>query len=150
MKTIKTSQCLVLALISVATIFGASACGTPGTGSNPSAAAPTAAASSSASMGPDMSASPSGSAMPSAGTAADAVIQIKSFAYSGPDSVAAGAKVTVTNLDSQAHTLTADDGSFNAVVQPGTSVTFTAPTKPGKYTYHCNYHASMHGTLSVK
>jgi plastocyanin len=84
------------------------------------------------------------------GTAAAAVIQIKSFAYTGPDSVPAGAKVTVTNLDNQAHTVTADDGSFDAVVKPGDSVTFTAPTKPGSYTYHCTYHASMHGTLTVK
>jgi plastocyanin len=88
----------------------------------------------------------------SAGTApaAAVTIHIKSFAYSGPDSVPAGATVTVMNMDTEAHTLTADDGSFDAVVKPGTSVTFTAPAKPGTYAYHCTYHSNMHGTLSVK
>ncbi|ALE07713.1 hypothetical protein AL755_09765 [Arthrobacter sp. ERGS1:01] len=141
---------VILTLVSAATIFGASACGSAGTGTNTSAAPPAAMAPSSASMGPDMSGAPTASVTATTGTAADAVIQIKSFAYTGPDSVSAGSKVTVTNLDSQAHTLTADDGSFNAVVEPGASVTFTAPTKPGSYTYHCNYHGSMHGTLTVK
>ncbi len=54
------------------------------------------------------------------------------------------------NMDTEAHTLTADDGSFDAVVKAGTSITFTAPSKPGTYPYHCTYHANMHGTLNVK
>ncbi|WP_211320952.1 cupredoxin domain-containing protein [Arthrobacter livingstonensis] len=146
----KARQGLLLALISAATIFGASACGSAATGTSPSSAPPAATPSSTASMGPEASASPAKSATPSTGTAAKEVIQIKSFAYTGPDSIKAGSTVTVTNMDAQAHTLTADDGSFNAVVEPGASVTFTAPTKPGAYTYHCKYHASMHGTLNVK
>ncbi len=146
----KTRQRLVIALISAATILGASACGTAATGTNSSSAPPAATSSSTESTGPDMIAAPPGSAAASAGTAATATIQIKSFAYTGPDSVKAGSTVTVTNMDAQAHTLTADDGSFNAVVEPGASVTFNAPTKSGAYTYHCKYHASMHGTLNVK
>ena len=86
----------------------------------------------------------------STGTAAAATIHIKSFAYNGPGSVPAGATVTVMNMDSEAHTLTADDGSFEAVVKAGTSTTFTAPAKPGAYAYHCAYHSNMHGTLTVK
>ena len=154
MKPNQTRQRFVLALIGAATILGASACGTAATGTDSSSAPPAATSSSTASMGPDMSASPTvsttGSATPSKETAAKSTIQIKSFAYTGTDSVQAGAMVTVTNMDAQAHTVTADDGSFNAVVDPGASVTFTAPTKPGAYTYHCEYHASMHGTLNVK
>lgn len=88
--------------------------------------------------------------MGSAGTASAVTIHIKSFAYSGPDSVPAGATVTVMNMDTEDHTLTADDGSFNAVVKAGTSVTLTAPAKPGAYAYHCTYHSNMHGTLTVK
>ena len=91
-----------------------------------------------------------GSTMASTATAAAVTIHIKSFAYSGPESVPAGATVTVMNMDSEAHTLTADDGSFDAVVKAGTSVTFTAPAKPGSYAYHCTYHSNMHGTLTVK
>jgi plastocyanin len=82
--------------------------------------------------------------------AAEATIHIKSFAYTGPDSVPAGETVTVMNMDSEAHTVTADDGSFEAVVKAGTSTTFTAPAKPGTYSYHCTYHSNMHGTLTVK
>lgn len=150
MKPNKTRQRFVLALISGATILGASACGTAATGTNSSSAPPAAASSSTASMGPDMSASASGSATPAKVNAAKATIQIKSFAYTGSDSVQAGAMVTVTNMDAQAHTVTADDGSFDVVVDPGASVTFTAPAKPGAYTYNCKYHSSMHGTLNVK
>lgn len=91
-----------------------------------------------------------GAAHGSVGTAASTTIHIKSFAYSGADSVAAGSTVTVMNMDNEAHTLTADDGSFEAIVKAGTSTTFTAPAEPGTYTYHCTYHSNMHGTLTVK
>ncbi len=101
------------------------------------------------SMTPSMGAT-AGASMGSTGTASAVTIHIKSFAYSGPDSVPAGATVTVMNMDTEAHTLTADDGSFDAVVKAGTSVTFTAPAKPGAYPYHCTYHSNMHGNLTVK
>lgn len=143
MKTTKNRQRLALALISAATIIGASACSATGAGTS-AGAAPAAAAS--ATMDPGMSAS----SMGSTGTTAALTIHIKSFAYTGPGTVPAGASVTVMNMDTEAHTLTADDGSFDAVVKAGTSVTFTAPSKPGTYPYHCTYHANMHGTLSVK
>ncbi|MET3812128.1 cupredoxin domain-containing protein [Arthrobacter sp. UYEF3] len=160
MKTTPTPRRLVLALICAATLLGASACGTTGTGTGSAAATPSATATASqpaatatgptTTMDPGMRASPTGSPTGSTGTAAEATIHIKSFAYTGPGSVPAGATVTVMNSDSEAHTLTADDGSFDAVVKPGTSATFTAPAKPGTYTYHCTYHSNMHGTLNVK
>jgi plastocyanin len=162
MRTTRTRQRITLALIGAATIIGASACGNAGTGTgagtSPSVAAPSGNASSAASMNPGMSDSAMASSMPStAGAsngsttmAAEATIHIKSFAYTGTDSVPAGATVTVMNMDSEAHTVTADDGSFDAVVKAGASTTFTAPTKPGTYTYHCTYHSNMHGTLTVK
>ena len=58
----------------------------------------------------------------------------------------------MTNLDSAPHTVTADDGSaFNVDVKGnGGSGSFTAPTQPGTYTFHCIYHPQMHGTLTVK
>lgn len=89
------------------------------------------------------------SAAPSA--AAAPAIVISAFAYQGPESVAAGAMVTVTNMDRVAHTVTSDSGSlFDAIVQPRISETFKAPSAPGNYTYHCTYHGNMHGTLVVK
>ena len=55
------------------------------------------------------------------------------------------------NMDAAAHTVTADEGSaFDVQVNGGGTATFTAPTKPGSYAYHCTYHPGMHGTLVVK
>ncbi|MEW1808475.1 cupredoxin domain-containing protein [Pseudarthrobacter sp. NPDC080039] len=154
MKTIKTPQRLALALIGAATVIGASACATTGGGSSSSPASPTAMASSSGSMDAGMGASPMASSMGassgSTGTSADLTIHIKSFAYTGADRVPAGSTVTVMNMDNEAHTVTADDGSFDVIVKAGTSTTFTAPAKAGTYAYHCTYHSNMHGTLSVK
>ncbi len=77
-------------------------------------------------------------------------ITIKNFAYQGPGTVAPGAKITVTNQDSEAHTVTADTGGFNVTVPAGGSATFTAPTTPGSYAFHCNFHGNMHGSLVVQ
>ena len=61
-----------------------------------------------------------------------------------------GAETTVTNEDIEAHTITADTGdAFDVNTQAG-STTFTAPTEPGTYPYHCNFHGNMKGTLTVK
>ena len=79
-------------------------------------------------------------------------ITIKGFAYSGTLTVKAGAKVTVTNKDSVAHTLTDkatkkfDTGN---IAGNGGTGTFTAPTKPGTYKFGCTYHPNMAGTLIV-
>jgi plastocyanin len=35
-------------------------------------------------------------------------------------------------------------------VSPGRTVTFTAPSKPGSYSYICDIHQYMAGTLIVK
>lgn len=77
-------------------------------------------------------------------------LTIKDFAFQSASSVPPGATVHVTNRDSEAHTVTSDDGrSFNVKVDGGGSATFTAPSKPGSYHYHCQYHANMHGNLQV-
>lgn len=84
-------------------------------------------------------------------TAGATTITIKDFGFGAPVTVSPGARVTVTNLDSAPHTVTADDGSaFNVDVKgSGGTGTFTAPMQPGTYTYHCIYHPQMHGTLTV-
>ena len=64
-------------------------------------------------------------------------------------SVSPGATVTVHNLDGLAHTVTADGGDFDSPAPAGNS-SFTAPTKPGSYPFHCSIHPEMHGTLVVK
>lgn len=79
-------------------------------------------------------------------------ITIKDFEYGAPLTVAPGAVVMVTNLDSAGHTVTADHGeAFDVDVRGGGgTATFTAPSAPGTYPYHCTYHPNMRGTLSVK
>jgi plastocyanin len=88
----------------------------------------------------------SGSADDSAdGTA----ITIEGFAFTGATEVAVGTTVTVTNNDSASHTWTADDGTFDSGgLGQGDSFEFTF-TEPGTYTYHCNIHPAMTGTIVV-
>jgi len=64
--------------------------------------------------------------------------------------VSVGTTVTWTNNDSTQHTVTADDGSFDSgVLQEGAtfSQTFTAA---GTFSYHCNIHSTMTGTITVQ
>jgi plastocyanin len=61
-----------------------------------------------------------------------------------------GTKITFTNHDQTAHTATSTHKGFDTgTVQPGKSATVTF-TKPGTYTYYCQFHAFMHGTVIVK
>ena len=65
--------------------------------------------------------------------------------------VKSGAKVTVTNDDSTAHTATANDGdSFDTgALDAGSSQTISV-SKPGSYAYHCSIHSFMTGTIVVR
>ena len=79
-------------------------------------------------------------------------ITISNFMYSPMTaSVAPGSTVTVTNKDSVTHTLTATGGQFNTGdIGPGQTKTFTAPSKAGTYSYMCNIHQYMKGTIVVR
>jgi plastocyanin len=97
------------------------------------------------------SAPPSSRSTPSSMARAAAMIHISSFKYAVPASVAPGATVSVMNMDGENHTVTADSGNaFDVMATAGTTVTFTAPKKPGTYPFHCTYHSNMHGVLVVK
>lgn len=90
---------------------------------------------------------------PSATSSITAVtITIKDFGFQGPTPVPPGSTVTVTNLDSVAHTVTADDGtSFDVTITGnGGTASFIAPAQPGSYAYHCSFHPDMHGALVVR
>ena len=105
----------------------------------------------SATGNPTASTTSAGTATGSAPAASATAITIKDFAYQTPPSVSPGATVTVTNTDTAEHTVTADDGSaFDVEVKSSGTATFTAPSKPGTYPFHCTYHVNMHGTLTVK
>lgn len=78
-------------------------------------------------------------------------ITIQAYSYMVPKHVPAGARVKVVNLDDVTHTVTADDRSFNVRVHHhGHTGYFTAPAQPGRYTFFCRVHSSMHGVLVVK
>lgn len=99
------------------------------------------------------SSSPGGSATGAAGgsSAAGARITIKNFMF-GPATLTVhpGETVTVVNQDSTAHTVTADDKSFDTgAINGGATTTFTAPATAGSYPYICTIHQFMHATLAV-
>jgi plastocyanin len=95
---------------------------------------------------------PTSGSVTSSVSAPDTII-IKNFMFSPMTlTVSSGAKVTVMNKDSAAHTVTASgDKKFDTGdVGPGKTATFTAPTQPGSYGYICDIHQYMSGTLVVK
>ena len=89
---------------------------------------------------------------PSASQAAGSEIVISNMSYTVPPSVSPGQQLTTVNNDSANHTVTADENNlFDIRVSGGGgSSSFTAPTTPGTYPFHCKYHANMHGVLIVK
>jgi plastocyanin len=95
---------------------------------------------------------PSSSSSSSSSSVKGTSITISNFMFSPMSlSVAPGATVKVTNKDSATHTLTATDNAFNTgdITQNQTK-TFKAPMKPGTYSYICNIHQYMMGTIIVK
>jgi amicyanin len=85
-------------------------------------------------------------------TATDSV-NIDNFAFSPAKiTVKVGTTVTWTNKDSVTHTVTSDDGSAAAFdsgnLESGKTYQFTFQ-KAGTYTYHCNIHPDMQGTIVV-
>ena len=79
-------------------------------------------------------------------------VAISSYAFQPTTiTVAKGAKITFTNRDQTAHTATStQSGVFDTgTLKPGTSRTVTF-TKPGTYTYYCQFHAFMKATVTVQ
>ncbi len=87
---------------------------------------------------------------PSGKAAKSEKVQIVEFTYEpDPVVVQTGGKVIWQNEDTAPHTATADDGSFDTgVIENGKlgSATFK---QPGTFTYFCEVHPTMHGTVEV-
>ena len=141
------------AFLAALVVAGAAGCSSSG-GSMAPTTAPAQTETQAAVPGMPMSSPAMTSGMPgTAGSSAGvASISIKDFDYGAPITVSPGATVMVTNMDSAEHTVTADQGSaFDVEVKEnGGTGTFTAPTAPGTYPFHCTYHPNMHGTLTVQ
>jgi plastocyanin len=137
------SKKILLAAVVTAAIVALSGCGSSGGSSN--------AGSTPKSSAPKTPAASSDNSKTHAPAAAAAMITIKDFAFQGPTSVKPGTQVMVMNSDAETHSVTSDtSGLFDVNIDADATATFTAPTKPGSYPYHCKYHSNMHGTLVVK
>jgi plastocyanin len=96
-------------------------------------------------------ASPTAGKTSGTAAAAAATITIASMSFGDPITVSPGAQIAITNKDTVEHSVTSDtEGKFNGDVDGNGQGTLTAPTEPGEYAFHCKYHPSMHGTLTVK
>ena len=99
--------------------------------------------------------SPAAPAATSAPPAAASVnIDVQGFKFPPNTDVAAGTKVTWTNKDSVAHTVTSGtrpnkDGKFDGQLAASGTFSFTF-TAAGTYQYFCTVHSSMNGTITVK
>lgn len=75
---------------------------------------------------------------------------ISNYAFHPPTLIVrAGTTITVTNTDATSHTATARSGAFDSgTLKPGQQARFTL-SKPGVYSYYCQFHAFMTGTIKV-
>lgn len=77
-------------------------------------------------------------------------VEIVDFAYDPePVQVETGGKVIWQNEDSAPHTATADDGSFDTGTLEEGKIKSESFKEPGTYTYFCEIHPTMHGTVEV-
>jgi plastocyanin len=131
----------VAALILGTVLSAATACGSSG---SPQAGSAYKQATSSSQQGSaPASAAPADTAAPG--------ISISNFKYTVAGPVPPGAAITISNSDSMEHTVTADSANaFNVEISDNGKTTFTAPTQPGSYPFHCTYHPQMHGVLVVQ
>jgi plastocyanin len=78
-----------------------------------------------------------------------ASVTIQNFAYNPTQlTVDRGTRVTWTNQDSVAHTVTGSGFDSGSLGQ-GQTFSYTFDT-PGDYSYSCSFHPTMHGQVTVK
>jgi len=79
-----------------------------------------------------------------------AKVEIVDFAYDPePVRVATGGKVIWQNQDAAPHTATADDGSFDTGTLEEGKLKSESFKQAGTYTYFCEIHPTMKGTVEV-
>lgn len=147
------SKPLFLAAL-VALSLGLAACGDSGSDSSSTGAEPAITEQESGAEEPGAeeggSAESESEPAPSGEAAKSEKVDIVEFTYQpDPVVVQAGGKVIWQNQDTAPHTATADDGSFDTgTIEKGKigSETFK---EPGTFTYFCEIHPTMHGTVEV-
>ena len=86
--------------------------------------------------------------------AADVAIDVQAFKFPANMDVAKGTKVSWTNKDTAAHTVTSGtrpnkDGKFDSPLPAAGTFSFTF-ADAGTYAYYCSLHSSMNATITVK
>lgn len=79
-------------------------------------------------------------------------VDIRNFSFNPSTlTVKKGTKVTWTNSDNVAHTVTSDSGNLlnSATLSPGQSFSFIF-TNPGSINYHCAIHPTMKGKIIIQ
>src|SRR6476646_5049060 len=89
-------------------------------------------------------------AAPSGEAVRSAKVEIVDFAYAPATvTIQAGGKVTWLNQDSDEHTATLDDGSFSTGPLAEGKLKYESFKAPGTFTYFCEIHPDMKGTVVV-
>lgn len=137
----------LLAPALIATALALAACGSDGGGETSSGSAATTGA---ATTGATTTEAGGNGPAPSGEAERSAKVEIVEFTY-GPDpvTVQAGGKVIWLNQDTAPHTATADDGSFDTGVLERGKLKAETFKQAGTYTYFCEIHPTMHGTVEV-
>jgi len=78
-------------------------------------------------------------------------ITIENYAYGAAQiTVAVGTKITWTNKDKIAHTVTADDKSFDSGLLKTNAEFSKVFSSPGTFAYHCTPHPNMKAQIVVQ
>jgi plastocyanin len=95
-------------------------------------------------------ASDGNAAAPSGEAVRAAKVKIVEFAYDpDPVTIQVGGKVIWQNEDAAPHTATADDGSFDTGTIEQGKIKSETFKQAGTYSYFCEIHPTMHGTVEV-
>jgi plastocyanin len=88
---------------------------------------------------------------PAGGAAGEHAVTINDAGYNPAEMVVApGQHVMWTNMGVNPHTVTSDTGAFDSgTLNKNGTFDLAAPAVTGVYAYHCNFHAFMHGTVTV-
>ena len=87
---------------------------------------------------------------PSGEAVRSAKVEIVDFAYDpDPVTIQTGGKVIWINRDATPHTATAEDGAFDTGTLEQDKLKSENFKEPGTYSYICEIHPTMHGTVEV-
>ncbi|HET8955620.1 MAG TPA: cupredoxin family copper-binding protein [Solirubrobacterales bacterium] len=134
----------------VALSLGLVACGDSGSDSTSSGAETTPPASEETTEEAESTESTESEPAPSGEASKSEKVEIVEFTYQpDPVVVQAGGKVIWQNQDAAPHTATADDGSFDTGTIEKDKIGSETFKEAGTFTYFCEIHPTMHGTVEV-